>query len=111
MNNAQQPFATERDGEILLSAHAVLLMAADAGYLDPNCTPEGKAKGRKLVRAILAAAQANGYPSTPQLQVLLVAGEGRNPKVQEMARGACDMVPSERMVQVVVETLRGEKTE
>ncbi len=111
MNDTQQPFAIERDGEILLSPHAVLLLAADAGYRDPECTPQGKAKGRELVRAILAATQANGYPYTPQLQVLLVAGEGRNPKVMEMARAACAMVPSERMVRVIVGTLSGEKAE
>ena len=53
MSNAQQPFATERDGEILLSPHAVLLMAADAAYIDAGCTQGGKTKGRAMVRAIL----------------------------------------------------------
>lgn len=107
MSNAQQPFATEHDGETYLSAPAVLLLAADAAYIDTDCTPEGKAKGRAMVRAILAAAQAHGFPSVAWLQVFLVAGEGRNPKVMEMARAACAMVPPERMVQVVVETLSG----
>lgn len=107
MSNEQQPLAAEHDGETYLSPAAVLLLSADAGYCDPDCTPEGKAKGRAMVRAILAAAQTNGYPYTPQLQVLLVAGEGRNPKVMEMARAACAVVPPERMVQVVVETLSG----
>ena len=111
MSNAQQPFATEHNGETYLSPAAVLLLSADAGYCDPDCTPEGKAKGRAMVRAILAAAQANGYPSVAQLQVLLVAGEGRNPKVIGMARAACAVVPPERMVRVVVETLSGGKAE
>jgi hypothetical protein len=111
MSNAQQPLAAEHNGETYLSPAAVLLLSADAGYCDPDCTPEGKAKGRAMVRAILAAAQANGYPYAPQLQVLLVAGEGRNPKVLGMARDACSMVPSERMVQVVVGTLSGGKAE
>lgn len=102
MSNEQQPLAAEHDGETYLSAPAVLLIAADAAYVDAGCTPEGKAKGRAMVRAILAAAQANGYPYTSQLQVLLVAGEGRNPKVMEMARAACAVVPPERMVQAIV---------
>ena len=53
MSNAQQPLAADRDGEIYLAPAAVLLMAADAAYVDAGCTPEGKSKGRAMVRAIL----------------------------------------------------------
>ena len=108
MKTSNQLF-TQQGDQYLCSLAGCLLLAAGAVYGDPReTTPKGRANGRLMMGAILAAARKAGYTQGDILATLLARNE-RSRRVAEMAAAACDLIPREEWVMVMQGLVKGRK--
>lgn len=106
MNTSNQLFI-QRGDQYLCSLAGCLLLAAGAVYGDPReSTPRGRANGRKMMDAILAAARKAGYTQGDILATLLARNEPSR-RVAEMATAACDLIPGKEKERVMLEFAKG----
>lgn len=84
-------FIQERDGEVLLSAGAVLQMAGDAAY-HGKCERTGR-RGAALLDALLGAAYRAGFLKCDLLRTLFAKGEVGTDRVHALCKEAMGLIP------------------
>lgn len=84
-------FIQERDGEVLLSAGAVLLMAGNAAYHSES-ERTGR-RGAALLGALLGAAYRAGFLKCDLLRTLFTKGEVGTDRVHALCKEAMGLIP------------------
>ena len=95
---------TDESGKTLLSPAGAVMTAAFEAYIDDGCTPAGRERGRRLVRAMLEAAEKHGYRYGAQLHAMLIGGV-IGPQGVDMLIRAVGLVPRAEVIELVLSIL------
>ena len=92
-------------GGYLVSLPGMLLLSAGAAYdTDGDVTPEGKARGLRLVNAILSAATKAGFTKAEVLETMLARNEVSH-RVKALAIECLDAVGQECAIEIIREAM------
>lgn len=92
-------------GGYLISVTGALLLSAGAAYGPADeCTPEGRARGLRVVKRILSAATKAGFTQSGIFETLLARNEVTQ-RVKDLACEAVDTIGHHEAARIIAEVM------